>query len=140
MLHGVDLDAAWGQLGAESSAAGQRPPPAPPPPPPRSPVPPSEPDREALPDESRRERMGGSARRSARRGVVPNAVADSSEAVNELAREVCDLRKQLQAQAGTATVVMYAGLVIGILLLVVIAQSQARLHHATEALLWTIHR
>jgi hypothetical protein len=73
-------------------------------------------------------------RRARRENTVP------VEAVNDLAREICDLRKQLQAQASTTTIVVYAGLVVGVILLVVIAQSQAKLNHATEALMWTSAR
>lgn len=144
MQHGVDLDAAWGAYTPAGEGRGSN-------------------DRYQLPSqESSQPLPGPSLQRPTRsplqqspepitarqststrpRSKAPaNAAHNTSiEAVTELSRELCDLRRQLQAQASSTSIVMYAGIVVGVLMLIVIAQTQAKLHHATEALLWTMHR
>ena len=60
--------------------------------------------------------------------------------MHSLTKEVCSLKKQLSSQADTSTIILYASIADVIILLVIVSQSQSKLHSATEALLLSLRR
>lgn len=57
-------------------------------------------------------------------------------ALQTLSKEVCALRRQMQSQADTSTVILYAGIAVVVILLIVVSRTQTKLHATTEALLY----